>query len=176
MDPHHNEPRHLKRRLHCKFFYHLRRRTYQPSPHQQSGFTLVETLLVFMIFLIIVSVTAFHLKPQFQTVDERYFFTQFANDLYYAQLYAMTNQAQVSVSYSYDQSFYYFRISGGKELFRRYFADNIEITEGSLYGTFSFLPSGNVNKFGTLFVVIGEDKYKITTLLGKGRFYVVKRS
>lgn len=148
------------------------------QPHNNcQGFTLVETMIVLTVFIVIASITTFFLKPQFQVIDKQFFLTQLANDLYYAQLYAISNQVEVNVNILPDQHLYYFRVrQGNQELLRRVYSEEVLIYEGSLNLNFRYLADGNINKFGSFFIRIGNERYKLTTLLGKGRFYVVKES
>lgn len=59
-------------------------------------------------------------------------------------------------------------------LIRREIPKEITIMEGSQQLFFQFQPDGNINKFGSINIFIGKEKYRLTFLIGKGRFYVAK--
>ncbi|MDQ1145066.1 competence protein ComGD [Bacillus sp. SORGH_AS 510] len=139
----------------------------------QKGFTLIESLLVLSIFIIISSITVFTLKPQHSFIEKDSFFAQLKGDLYYAQQYALSHQHEVLVQFVPKEYKYYvlYRI-GETPIIERNYTHNIMITEGTMPILFKFLPDGNINKFGSLIVYYRNKTYRITFLIGKGRFYV----
>ncbi|MBA4535804.1 type II secretion system protein [Bacillus aquiflavi] len=142
---------------------------------RSAGFTLVETLFVLSVFFMIASITVFLLKPHFTKIEKEFFFSNLAADLYYAQIYAIAHQSEVTVNFLPDQQFYYFRSRHHqRHLLKRTYSKEILIYEGSINLNFRFLADGNINKFGSFFIRIHDNRYKLTFLLGKGRFYVVK--
>jgi competence protein ComGD len=137
------------------------------------GFTLIETLLVLSIVFIISSVTIFHYHPHKNTSFDKLFIYQLQSDLYFAQQYAISHQNEVTVHI--DQLNNYYIISeDAKPIIKRVFTSNVTWDKGSLLLTFRFLLDGNTNKAGVLFFTINQRTYKLTILLGKGRFYVVE--
>lgn len=143
---------------------------------RQKGFTLIESLVVLSIFMIISSVTVFSLKPQQPIIEEEAFITQLKADLYYAQNFAISHQHEVSVvfmpgKYKYEM---YLRTEIPPFIVRNY-SKNIYVNEGSLPLYFKFLNDGNVNKFGTLYIQTNRKDYRLTVLIGKGRFYVAEQ-
>lgn len=142
---------------------------------EELGFTLIESLLVLSIFLIISSITAFYMKPQYEMKESESFLTQFQADFLYGQQYAISHQEEVTVIISPDQHYYYMRTTYNLPPFiLRYFSKHITIDPLTLPLSFKFSPSGNVNKFGSLLIQYGSKKYRMTVLIGKGRFYVVE--
>lgn len=140
---------------------------------KQKGFTLVEALFVLSIFMIISLVTVFSLKPQQSVVEEAAFLTQLQSDLYFAQNYAIAHQHQVLIIFLPSQ--YKYTISERTELppfLVRSYSKSIYLTEGSLPLTIKFLPNGNVSDFGSILIHTKNNKYKLTFLIGRGRFYV----
>lgn len=135
------------------------------------GFTLTETLIVLSMFLIICIITAIQLTPYFRTINSQYFLTQLADDLYYAQMYAITNQKKIYVNFLPDQYKYYFREDQGKVIFEREYDESIWLYEGSVNLHFEFSANGNINKFGTFSIRIDGVRYRIVFQLGRGRFY-----
>ncbi|MCM2531674.1 GspH/FimT family protein [Neobacillus pocheonensis] len=143
--------------------------------NNQEGFTLIESLLVFTIFLIISSITAFSLKPQNSVIDDEAFLNQLQADLHYAQAYAISHQHEVTVIFMSDQYKYniYMR-SDLPSLIERNYSTNMIVYGGSLPLFFKFLPDGNVNRFGSFFIKTSKKNYRLTVLIGKGRFYVIE--
>ncbi|MDQ0197316.1 competence type IV pilus minor pilin ComGD [Neobacillus ginsengisoli] len=143
--------------------------------NKQDGFTLIESLLVLSVFLIISSITAFTLKPQYSTIDDEAFLSQLQADLLYAQQYAISHQHEVTVIFFSDQYKYniYMR-SDLPNIIERNYSTNMTVYGGSLPLYFKFLPDGNVNKFGSFYIKSSKKNYRLTVLIGKGRFYVVE--
>jgi competence protein ComGD len=141
----------------------------------ESGFTLVESLIVLTAFLVLTSVSLLLFKPHLDWADSESFFTELQADLYYGQQYAISHQREVTVNFMPDKNYYYIhdRVDA-KLIVERYYSEGIKLTPGSLTYYFKFLPDGNVNKFGSLYVDIGKKQYRMTVLIGKGRFYVTE--
>jgi competence protein ComGD len=142
---------------------------------KQHGFTLIESLLVLSIFMIITSVTAFSLKPHSFIVDDNVFLTKLQADLLYAQQYAISHQCEVSVMFSEEQFTYsiYSRYDL-LPLVERKYSPNINVYGGSLPLYFKFLTDGNVSKFGSFYIKTSAKNYRVTFLIGKGRFYIIE--
>lgn len=70
---------------------------------------------------------------------------------------------------------YYIRGRDSRDLLiKRDIPEEIILMAGSLQLYFQFQPDGNINKFGSIYILAGKDKYRLTFLIGKGRFYVEK--
>ncbi|WP_042355066.1 competence type IV pilus minor pilin ComGD [Bacillus rubiinfantis] len=141
--------------------------------HSQKGFTLAESLIVLTIFITLSSVTIFSLKPQQTMVEDEAFLTQLQADLYYAQNYAIAHQNEVLVIFIPNQ--YRYKMSEHKELktiLERKYSKSFYLTEGSIPLTFKFLPNGNVSGFGSFFIRTEKKTYRLTIMIGRGRFYV----
>jgi competence protein ComGD len=143
--------------------------------NMQEGFTLIESLLVLSVFIIISSITAFTLKPQYLTIDDEAFLSQLQTDLLYAQQYAISHQHEVTVIFMSDQNKYniYMR-TDLPNIIERNYSTNLTVYGGSLPLFFKFLPDGNVNKFGSFYIKSSKKNYRFTVLIGKGRFYVIE--
>jgi competence protein ComGD len=142
----------------------------------EKGFTLVESLLVLSIFLIISSITAFSVKPQFESTLCDSFFTQFRADILNAQQYAISHQKEIIVNIVSGEHYYYVRDRYDLPLVinRDYSGKILISTTSSLPLYFKFLPDGNPSKFGSLQIQCGKKKFRMTFLLGMGRFYVIE--
>lgn len=139
------------------------------------GFTLSESLLVFSVFLIISSITAFTLKPQYYSLDDQTFLKQLQADLLFAQSYAISRQQEVSILFLPDKySYTIYTRAGIPPLIERNYSSNLTVYEGSLPLYFKFLTDGNVSKFGSFYIKSPKTTYRFTVLIGKGRFYVLE--
>ncbi|WP_419956137.1 competence type IV pilus minor pilin ComGD [Neobacillus niacini] len=139
----------------------------------QKGFTLIESLIVLSIFLIISSITAFNIKPQYYSTIDKAFISQLKADLYYGQQYAIAHQIEVKVIF-YEHEHMYTIATGSKQLVERNHSPMITVTQGSIQLVFKFNPNGNVDRFGTLFIRTQQNNYRFILLIGKGRFYVTE--
>ena len=121
------------------------------------------------------SILTLGLKPQFFLLDKQRFLNQLKADFYYGQQYAISHQQEVYVFIMPDQNMYYIRGREAKDLLiKRDIPEGITFPTGSQQLYFQFLLDGNINKFGSINFFIGKDKYRLTFLIGKGRFYVEK--
>lgn len=141
----------------------------------EQGFTLIEALCVLSIFLIISSITAFSLKPQYERMESEAFLHQLQADLFYGQQYAISHQQELTVMIIPEQHYYYVRNSYSWPPFLlRYYSNNVSVSPGTLPLSFKFTPSGFANKSGSFLIQCGSKQYRLTVLIGKGRFYVVE--
>ncbi|UOE54386.1 competence type IV pilus minor pilin ComGD [Cytobacillus oceanisediminis] len=141
----------------------------------KEGFTLIETLFIFSIFLIIATITAVLLKTQFIHLEKIMFFSQLKSDLLYAQNYAITHQTDVAIQIVPEENRYFAQVKlAADPIISREYPGIIEIKEGTMPLFFQYGPGGITNKFGTFYVKADKDQYKITFLIGRGRFYVEK--
>ncbi|MDQ6599636.1 prepilin-type N-terminal cleavage/methylation domain-containing protein [Bacillus salipaludis] len=142
--------------------------------HQQ-GFTLIESLLVLAIFLILSSITVFSVKPQANRMEDETFISQLKADLFFAQQYAISHQHEVYVAFSENEyNYYIYERNDLPRLVERYYSNNIHVYPGTLSLYFRFLPDGNISKFGSFTIVTKDKQYRVTFLIGKGRFYVTE--
>lgn len=142
----------------------------------ERGFTLTEALLVLSIFMILTFVTIFSLKPQYEKAEIDSFFTQLESDLYFAQQYALSHQHDITFTIQPGQHCYYLR--GGFDqpyLLTKYYSKNITVSQLSQPYLFKFMADGNISKFGSYRIRCGSEVYRMTFLIGKGRFYVEKQ-
>ena len=111
----------------------------------QKGFTLIESLIVLSIFLIISSITAFSIKPQYYSAVDKAFISQLKADLYYGQQYAIANQMEVKVIF-YEHEHMYLISTGSKQLVVRNHSPMITVTQGTIQLVFKFNSNGNVDR------------------------------
>lgn len=141
----------------------------------QRGFTLVEMLVVFSIFLGMSTIGVFLINPHYLFLEKDLFFSQFKSDIFYAQQYAISHQSIITVNILPERNYYYIRekVSGSSIVTRQY-SNEISLGQGTMPLFFQFSANGNINCFGSFFASVGADTYRITFLIGSGRFYVTK--
>ncbi|WP_338470237.1 competence type IV pilus minor pilin ComGD [Niallia sp. XMNu-256] len=146
--------------------------------NNQAGFTLIESLIVLCIFVLLVSLSFFLIKPHYQFVEKERFISTFTSDILYAQQYAISNQSLLFFHIQSNENYFVKEKNTNKFIIDRPIPDSIKIEKGSLGKrnsvTFEILPDGGVSGFGTFFFVVGKVKYKVVFQIGAGRFYVVK--
>lgn len=140
----------------------------------EKGFTLAEALIVLAVVFLVISLSFILLKRHDQYVARHLFFSQLQADFIYAQHYALTNQTPVFVNLVGINHTYYFTKKNGEHLIAREFDRNISLSEGTQKLYFYINSSGHLNSFGSIYISIGDERYRLTFLIGRGRFYVVK--
>ena len=143
---------------------------------KESGFTLIEMLIVFTIISVLIMLSIPKMNHLVEKKQIDYFIEQFKDDMLYAQQYAMTHKSPVIVVFYHQQPVYRMMEGGffGRILLHRSYSDNLQIELVTLQSPLTFFPNGNVNKSGAILVTYGKQTYRIVFLLGKGRFYVQK--
>jgi competence protein ComGD len=137
------------------------------------GYTFIEILIVFSILAVISSVTFIQLNPNKNMLDHQIFLTQLQSDLYYAQQVAIAQQQEVTVVFDNQAKRYYTRLKFDSSSFiERKFPSNVSMKYGSMPLNFRILHDGNVSQFGSFFIYMDGKEYRLTFLLGKGRFYI----
>jgi competence protein ComGD len=143
---------------------------------KQSGFTLIEMLMVLTIVSVLTVVAFPEMRSLIEVKQINYFIAQFKDDMLYAQQYAMAHKTPVAIVFYHEEPTY--RITEentfGRILLHRSYSPKLQIKLTTLQSPLIFSPNGNINKSGTIFVTYGKQTYKIVFLLGKGRCYVQK--
>lgn len=141
---------------------------------KESGFTLIEMLIALSLFTVLASLSILLLNPQQTSLIENNFITQLQADLYYGQTYALTNQQLVQVKiYPSIQRYYLHEEIGKGYLVDRYYDKSINFRNQSSI-SFYILPNGNFSKFRSYDFSIDNQYFRLTILIGKGRFYVTE--
>ena len=140
------------------------------------GFTMVEMLIVLSAFLMLSLTSAFLFTPQKDMLEKELFFSQLKSDLLYGQQYAISHQETIIVHFMPENNYYYIRKMdyAAPYLAKRYYSPDIKIKQGSMNLLFHYQPDGNINSFGSIYIIAGSRKYKMMFQIGKGRFYVVE--
>ncbi|PJN89889.1 competence type IV pilus minor pilin ComGD [Bacillus sp. mrc49] len=133
-----------------------------------------ETLIVLVIFILLLSITP-NLYPSFNKgMEERLFLSQFHEDLFYAQQYAISHEGLIYLHIDDVNKIY--TVSSYKEgkILERSIPEDIHFSSGTLGFSFYFNQNGNVSKAGTLMIETSKGKYKLVLNIGKGRFRIEK--
>lgn len=141
---------------------------------KSDGFTMIEMLVVLSAFFMLSLTSAFLFTPQNEKLEKDLFFSQLQADLLYSQQYAIAHQEQITVHIMPEKNYYYIR---GTEytatyLVKRHYSQNINVKKGTMPLMFYYMPDGNINSFGSIFVTVGTRTYMMMIQIGKGRFYV----
>jgi competence protein ComGD len=140
------------------------------------GFTMVEMLIVLLAFLVLSSTTAILFTPHNDILAKELFFTQFESDLLYSQQYAISHQEQITVHFMPEYNHYYIRGTdyGSPYLVKRYYSPEVKVKKGTMQLLFHYMPDGNIDNFGSIYITVGSKRFRMMFLIGKGRFYVVE--
>lgn len=135
---------------------------------------MIEMLVVLSAFFMLSLTSAFLFTPQNEKLEKDLFFSQLQADLLYSQQYAIAHQEQITVHIMPENNYYYIR---GTEytaayLVKRNYSQNIKVKKGTMPLMFYYMPDGNINSFGSIFVTVGTRTYMMMIQIGKGRFYV----
>ncbi len=139
------------------------------------GFTLIETLIVFSVFCLLSFASVLLIGPSKDNLTREMFLSQLQSDLLFAQQYAISHQEKVNVVFTGTNNSYYIRTDPfNPKLLERQYADDIQIREDTMGLRFNYMVDGNINKFGSWHLQVGDEFYRLTFQIGKGRFYIVR--
>lgn len=138
----------------------------------QKGFTLIEMLLVLSIFMLIISVLSAGFFSLNESMEEKHYIKMLERDLLLGHTYAITNNQFVMFLYRFEENAYLLSV-GQRVLIKRQLPEHISFLPGQEMNYFYFLPTGNINKFGTLTFYIRDHTYQVIFSIGKGRFRIV---
>lgn len=145
---------------------------------RRNGFTLIETLIVLMIFSVLSLTATISFKPVEEELIAEQFFDQLQKDILYAQQHAV--MIRVPCTLLFDENETGYRIREGRanvtqDLIKRRLPEGMKLITDTLGLKVSFLANGNISASGKIRVVYRQHTYKITFYLGKGRFVVSKQ-
>lgn len=143
---------------------------------KEEGFTLVEMLIVILIVLSVVFLSYFHVRSSYENNVIQQFIEMLQEDIWLAQHYAISHSQSVELTFYAEQGIYDLRESGLRKLiYKRPVHSDIRIRPLTLSNPVKFLPNGNINQPGTLYVHYQNKTYKLIFQLGRGRFRVEKQ-
>ncbi len=141
-----------------------------------SGFTLLEMLLVITLFTTIMTITVPINERVKESIATRDFFETFESDMLFMQNLSITKQTPLKLNIFPHDHFYEIREGGlGKLLFKRHYSSTIHIVLGTFHMPFSFNVSGTPIQPGSFTIHIKNKTYKLTFPFGKGRYYVAEQ-
>ncbi|MCD8502253.1 MAG: prepilin-type N-terminal cleavage/methylation domain-containing protein [Bacillaceae bacterium] len=138
------------------------------------GFTLFEMLIVLMILSVVISITYGSATKISKSQMRNHFIEQLYLDLYYAQSIAITHRKITMASFNNTKSRYVIRQGLETKVIRPYNANVIVLPSTIGLNDVVFLPDGNIQRSGSLLLNFDDEYYKLTILLGRGRFYIEK--
>jgi len=142
---------------------------------RNGGFTLLEMLVVLSIALLLSALAV----PAFGEIahrhEEMYMLALLRADLYGAQQHAITKRVKVSVFFNDGRGEYRaVDTDSGQQIVVRKLPTPWRFQLGTLRNPLVFTDNGNIEQAGSFWLKSSRGSYKVTFLLGKGRFYVQK--
>ena len=141
--------------------------------HKQQGFTLIEVIVAFSIFAILILLTVPSTYSLLEKKTEEKILKLFQYDILYLQNKSMANGTQDYLRLELNQDSY--TITDTKnELVVRELPHGWEIDPRNLK-TISFNHNGTIRFAGTIEILSPKNRYTVTFPIGKGRGYIEKR-
>ncbi|MRG86577.1 competence type IV pilus minor pilin ComGD [Salinibacillus xinjiangensis] len=145
--------------------------------YNQSGFTLVEMLIVLSLFMTIFVVTLPLNDDVYEKLEVRQFLDTLEMDILYMQNYTITYQSEVRLVFQPDNhSYHLIDTKRQVKLMERSYPRTIELNLNVFPTRFAFNLTGTLRTPGSFLVNTRAESYKVTFPFGKGRFYVTKQS
>ncbi|GIN85494.1 competence protein ComGD [Heyndrickxia sporothermodurans] len=137
-----------------------------------NGFTLVEMLVVLLIFSLLLLFGGYSVNALRGTLERDVFFNQLEADLYYVQNYAINRHESVFVQfYPFYDRYTVTSINTKEVLLNRQLPSTIDMMEGS-FTSYIITPDGNTNKFGTIKFKRNQTEIRLIFNIGRGRFRI----
>ncbi|MGE6259002.1 competence type IV pilus minor pilin ComGD [Heyndrickxia sporothermodurans] len=137
-----------------------------------NGFTLVEMLIVLLIFSLLLLIGGYSVNALRGTLERDVFFNQLEADLYYVQNYAINRHESVFVQfYPFYDRYTVTSINTKEVLLSRQLPSSIGMMEGS-FTSYIITPDGNTNKFGTIKFKRNRTEIRLIFNIGRGRFRI----
>ncbi|MFF2497574.1 competence type IV pilus minor pilin ComGD [Peribacillus sp. NPDC058075] len=142
--------------------------------HSNGGYTLSETLIVLVIFVLLISIGPNLYTSFTKGMENRLFLSQFHEDLFYAQQYAISHESLIYLHINNAKKVY--TVSSYKEgiVLERSIPKDIQFLSDTLGFSFHFNQYGNASKAGTIMIDTSKGMYKLILNIGKGRFRIEK--
>ncbi|RXI99482.1 type II secretion system protein [Anaerobacillus alkaliphilus] len=139
----------------------------------EKGHTLLEMSLVLFIIAVVSSISIINMKSTYDAGIRNQFLYQLQQDLYYAQQMAISKQTLTTVIF-YNGTKEYRVIQNGRAIIQRDFPHiDTRFFQGTLaLNDIHFLSNGSPRKSGSLTFSLGDYRYRLVLLMGRGRFYI----
>jgi competence protein ComGD len=145
------------------------------APHSCGGYTLSETLIVLVIFVLLSGI-GLNLYPNFiKGIQNRMFLDQLSADIFYAQQYAISHESLIHLYMDNGKGNYIIYSFKEGVVLERSIPKDTKFLSGTLGMSFYFNQFGNASQSGTLMIDTNKGKYKLVLNIGKGRFRIEKQ-
>ncbi|ENH97459.1 hypothetical protein J416_05593 [Gracilibacillus halophilus YIM-C55.5] len=142
---------------------------------KQSGFTIIEILIVLSVSLVLLTLSTTMSIKIYHHFQYQYFLTQWNQDLLWMQQNNLISTTPYYLTLDRDHNRYHVRKVGyGQTVLTRSYPRNWSIASNTLQFPIEFSHRGYLKKPGTLTIQTGTNKYFLTCPLGKGRCYSEK--
>ncbi|WP_102345603.1 competence type IV pilus minor pilin ComGD [Bacillus sp. Marseille-P3661] len=142
---------------------------------REKGFTLLETIVVFSLFCIVISITLISLQPLYRQIKIDHFIEQLQTDVLYAKIYSISHHTNVNISFFPTQNKYYVYTGGiQNNIVSRQYSSEIDLQFATLPTIVRFTYNGNIIQSGRMYIKYHGDMYSVVFLFGKGLTYVSK--
>ncbi|PRO66689.1 hypothetical protein C6I21_01815 [Alkalicoccus urumqiensis] len=137
------------------------------------GYALLDVMLALVVIGVFAAAGNMLLHKNMQIVEAEQQKESVMQDLYGAQLTALSEKKLVRVRFY--RSGRYTVTSGTETLLDKQADPGRSFAPGSLFGMeVYFTPSGTVRQFGTVHLTASDVRYRLVFLIGRGRFYAEK--
>ncbi len=140
---------------------------------RKNGFTLLEVLIVLLIWavlvLLVVPINFTHIEKQ----RERYFFETLAFDILYTQNISTTTKEYVQLNL-YEDRYTIRKGYRGEVLLTRSIPPDWVI-KAKVFHTISFDDKGRIRKPGNFMIQTKNHEYTVVFPFGKGRYHIVEQ-
>ncbi|MEI2666593.1 competence type IV pilus minor pilin ComGD [Rossellomorea sp. LJF3] len=138
----------------------------------ERGYTLVEMLIVLLIFTILLSWVGFSIVPLKDHTEKELFISQLESDLYQIQSYSINHQTPLFLTFYPFTNKYVAKTDARQTIVSRELPDGIQINSTNSLEEITFYPDGNTNRFGRVNFKMGDITLFLMFQIGQGRFYV----
>ncbi|MGG3913445.1 competence type IV pilus minor pilin ComGD [Bacillus sp. es.034] len=138
----------------------------------EAGYTLVEMLVVLLIFTILLSWVGFSIVPLKDHTEKELFISQLESDLYQIQSYSINHQTPLFLTFYPFTNKYVAKTDARKTIVSRELPAGIVINSTNSLEEITFYPDGNTNRFGRVNFKMGDVTMFLMFQIGQGRFYV----
>ncbi|PYZ94322.1 hypothetical protein CR194_01970 [Salipaludibacillus keqinensis] len=141
------------------------------SLRTSEGFSLIELVIVLFLISIILLIAIPSVNHQMTKMETAYFLKELEHDLYYYQMYAMSNGRSVRFVFS-ATSPRYTVVEGVRTIHHKEGPDGIRFSRSTLsLNELRFLGTGGVQKAGKIEIYTKDENYQLIFHLVRGRFY-----
>ncbi|WP_368077877.1 competence type IV pilus minor pilin ComGD [Bacillus sp. NTK074B] len=138
----------------------------------EAGYTLIEILIVLLIFTILLSWVGFSVLPLKSHTEKELFISQLESDLYQIQSYSINHQTLISLTFYPLTSKYVAKTGARQTIVSRELPEGIEMVSRNSLEEITFFPDGNTNRFGRVNFKMKDERLHLMFQIGQGRFYV----